>query len=252
MTLSEPVSADERICGYRVFEQVRRPTVGGRRCSPADNSFVAIDRVVGRGHHGLLLRRAHPCAPSTAIADDLRDPALRLVGLKLIETLEEDDGQLDAVLAGCPGVRLRAVAEKCAELGVSLGRALVWHLVTSTERLLDGWARARLAPQDTFVDFDGGLHFFPRLPACSRVESPSWVGNEVWDSFIVTDAPDSLTQLMTGSLPPPFLALPRPAPPPPEAVARLRSAPRTATDATAELADLVRALFPDSRERQRR
>lgn len=253
MTPSEPVATDELFHGYRAFERVRRPTVGGRRGSPADNSFVAIDRVIGRGHVGLLLRRAHPCTATTTIVDDLRDPALRRVGLELVDTLEDHDGHLNAVLTGCPGVRLRAVAEKCAELDVSISPALAWHLVRDTARLLEDWRRAKLeAPGDTFVGFDGRLHLFPRLPACARAECPSYVGNEVWDSFIVTDDPESLAQLLTGSLPRPFMTTPRPALPPPEPVARLLSAPRTSTDATANLADLVRTLFPGSWERQRR
>jgi len=263
---SEPVAASETFHGCVVFERVRRPTVGGRRCSPAENSFVAIDRVIAAGRFALLLRRAHDCAPTEVIATDLRNGALRAAGIDLLDTIEEHDGHLSAVIAGCPGVRLRALAEKCAARAEVITPELAWHVVHRTAKLVSAWERAGVEPGDTFVAFDGSLHLFPRMDACTEIEAPSYRGDEVWDAFIAGEDPASLAQLVCGTLPGPFLpavvdaalrsaGFPvhhRPAPAVPPAVQRLLAAPRTSTDASGPLADLVRKLFPEAYERHRR
>jgi len=253
---SEPASANDFFHGYRVFEHVRRPTVRGRRCSPADNSFVAIDRAIAKGRFALLLRRAHPCSATSAIAEDARDRSLSMVGLDLIDAVSGSDDHVDVLISGCPGVRLRALAEKSAQTGHPPSADIVWHLVRRTEALLAAWARAGIAPGDTFVAFDGSIHFFPRLDACTRSEAPSYVGDEVWDSFVVNTEPTTIAQLVCGTTPAPCLTLarefalraagipPSQTPTVPQAVEKLLAARRTSTDATGPLSDWVRFLFP--------
>lgn len=260
---SEPVAADELFYGWQIFERVRRPTIGGRRCSPAENSFVAIDRVIRADHLGVLVRRAHECEAGRAIARDLSSRSLIHVGIDLHDTIVESDGHVCVVFSGCPGVRLRALAEKCQTTQTKISDDIVWHLIRRTEQLLQAWSRAGIVPRDTFVAFDGSLHLFPHLAVCAARESPSYLGNEVWDSFVVSAARKSLAQLLCGWLPEPFLqaaqrvampfagskefALPIPA-----AVDLFLGRSRAQTDASQALAGLVRSAFPETYERHAR
>ncbi len=261
---SEPLAADELFGPYRVFERVRRPTVGARRCSPAENSFVAVDRVVTPRGPGLLLRRAHPCSPTAALAEDCAGERMAAVGLELIEVVDEHDGQRNVVLSGCPGVRLRALAELSAMRGVALSAEVVWHVVDEAERQRQRWLRAGVTPGDAFVAFDGALHLFPRLEACARAEAPSYLGDEVWDTFVPDATVASLNQLVGGALPEPFLqtarvealrAAGRPVvarePVALPAVERLLALPRSTTKAAGALGTLARTLFPEAFARQR-
>lgn len=139
--------------------------MGGRRCSPARSSFVAVERVVHAGEAAILLRRAHPCEAGRAIAKDLSSTSLTRVGIDLRAAIAEDDGHVCVVFAGCPGVRLRALAERCFVQGVSLSGDVVWHLLRRTQQLVEAWRRVGVEPIDTLIAFDGSLHLFPHLRA---------------------------------------------------------------------------------------
>ena len=267
---SEPVAADDSFHGYQIFEQVRRPTIGGRRCSPARSSFVAVERVVHEGQLGVLLRRAHPCDAGRAIAEDLANPLLSRVGVERQAAITEDDGHVCVVFAGCPGVRLRALAERCFTKGVSLSDEVVWHLLRRTQQLVDAWSRVGIEPIDTLIAFDGSVHLFPHLAVCERSEIASYAGNEVFDPFLVSTRPESLAELMCGWLPRPWLetvarmVIPfgdrECAVPPPKRSERLipplveNFLGRAASDKEAggAIADLVRRMFPQTHERHRR
>jgi hypothetical protein len=262
---SEPVSANELFRGYPVFENVRRPTVGSRRCSPADNSFVAIDRAIAKDRFALLFRRAHPCLCGNAIAEDLSSRVLGLVGLDPLDAVSGSDGHVDVLISGCPGVRLRTLAEKSAQERHPIAAEVAWHLVRRTAALVAAWARAGIAPGDTFIAFDGSIHLFPRMVACARQEAPSYLGDEVWDSFVVDADPASLDQLICGSAPVPYLLAARDAAfraagirlptrktsTISDAVRQLLARPPTSIDATGHLADLLRLRFPAVYERHR-
>jgi len=241
-----------------VFERVRRENDGRRRCSPADNSFVAVDRV--RSRHGLgLLLRPEVDGPLSCLHDDFLGRSLGLLGMHAVAGLPEPW----LVVAGCPGVRLRAVAEKAAELERPITDRIAWHIVCRTRRLFGAWERAGVPPGDTFVAFDGSLHLFPMLVACAAFEAPSYTGREVWDTLLVDASPSALTQLLFGTLPEPHLPAAQRAAPAaaglrdperpivPPRVAALLGRPLAEEDASGELGAFVRELFPAVYERHR-
>lgn len=259
-TPSAPLGVDRVVYGYRLFERLRRKDVGARRCAPCDNSWVAVDRVVtGDGQMAILCQRAHACIASSVLVRDLSARDLAPLEMHVLATPEDPDGHVNVVVTGCPGVRLRALAEACSRAGQSLSHEAIWHLVARTAELRDAWARAGVEPGDTFVGFDGSLHFFPRLSGSHEAESPSFAGDEIFDTLIVEDTPDALAQLLCGRLPSPLMQLSRElalrqagirvhrkARPDevPAAVQELLQGPRTSVDASAQLADLARSLFP--------
>lgn len=262
---SAPVGAAIEAQGGLVFERVRRATVGGRRCAPCDNSWVAVDRILlrERGRLGLLFRRHHDCAAGRALHDDLVARDLSAVGFEVIEELHGADGQVDVIVGDCPGVRLRALVEaRALRRSGPWPREVAWHVVTRTGELRRAWRRLGVTPLDTFVGFDGSLHLFPTMPACFESEMPSFDGQEVFDPLLVDDTIERLDQLLSGTLPSPVIdvrqalarargqALPvRPANP---EVLELLAGSRSTDGAVAALAALVRGHFPAAYTRHRR
>lgn len=257
MTPAAPAPSNETFRDYRTFEAVHRPPVNGRRCSPMANTHVALDRVLAGSRPALLLRRAHPCVATWNIADDALGRSLHPVGLAPLDAFSDPDGSINVVLADCPGVRLRALIEETLAQERALPHEVVWHLIDRGESLRQVWARLGLAPRDTFVGFDGSLHFFPDFEACSQGELPSWNGDEIWDPLLPDETPQGLAALLCGQLPPPFMAMIRDQarrnegqavaePQVPPAVHQFSAQPRTHVDATEQLGALARALFPDT------
>lgn len=225
---SAPLDIDAVLYGHRLFERLRRLDVGARRCAPCDNSWVAVDRVVtGDGRMAILCHRAHACIASRVLAQDLSARELAPLGMHVLAMPADPDGHVNVVLTGCPGVRLRALAEACSRSGRSLSRETVWYLVTRTAEL------------------------------------PSFVGDEIFDVLIMDESPDTLAQLVCGTLPLPVMQLEREIalrlagihmhqkarPNVPQVVQELLDGPRTYVDASAQLVDLARSLFPVTYQR---
>jgi hypothetical protein len=261
---SAPEAVDMKVAGGRVFERLRRENVGGRRCAPCDNSWVAVDRIVFKGQLGLLFHRNHDCVASRAIKRDLVDRDLTAVGFEVLGRHLEPDGQLDVITSDCPGVRLRALVEALKMSNATLPQEVAWHVVSRTAELCNVWSEVGVKPLDTFVGFDGSLHLFPSMPACLESEMPSFVGNEVFDPLLVDDSIPNLVQLLCARLPPSVFGLPEllwargdpatasaePAIPP--EVQAFLDGPRTTRDAAPALASLVREYFPETHARHRR
>lgn len=257
MTPAAPAPSNDTFHDYRTFEAVRRPPVNGRRCSPMANTHVAIDRVLADSRPALLLRRAHPCFATWDIATDALGQRLQAIGLAPIDLLSDPDGSINVVLADCPGVRLRALIEESLSKGCALPGEVVWHLLDRSQSLQQVWTKLGLAPRDTFIGFDGSLHFFPEFERCSQSEMPSYNGDEIWDTLLPEETPHGLAALLCGQLPPPFMENLRdqarrhhgeavPEPEAPAAVKQFLAHPRTQVDATEQLGALARALFPDT------
>ncbi len=257
MTPAAPAPSNETFHDYRTFEAVRRPPVNGRRCSPMANTHVAVDRVLADSRPALLLRRAHPCFATWNIATDVLGHRLQAVELAPIDLFSDSDGSINVVLADCPGVRLRALIEETLSRGRALPNEVVWHLIDRSQSLQQVWAKLGLAPRDAFVGFDGSLHFFPDFEGCSQSEMPSWNGDEIWDTLLPDETPSGLAALVCGQLPPPFMqdlrdyarrqqgeVVPEPEVPP--AVMQFLAQPRTHGDATEQLGELARSLFPET------
>jgi hypothetical protein len=265
---SEAAAAADSFHGCHIFEQVRRPTVGARRCSPAATSFVAVERVIHEGQVGVLLRRAYDCWAGPVLAEDLTHPSLLRVGIDLRTVITEDDGTLCVVFAGCPGVRLRALAERCFSERVRLADEVVWHLIRRTSQLANVWTRVGVEPGDTLIGFDGSLHLFPRLSRCELQEAPSLLGNEVFDTFLLSSTPESLSELMCGWLPRSWsetmasrvlphegdeLAFPLPSQrSTPPLVEKFLERAVSESDGRGPIADLVRRMFPETYARHQR
>lgn len=257
MTPAAPAPSNDTFHDYRTFEAVRRPPVNGRRCSPMANTHVAVDRVLADSRPALLLRRAHPCFATWNIATDVLGHRLPAVGLAPIDLFSDSDGSINVVLADCPGVRLRALIEETLARGRALPNEVVWHLLDRSQSLQQVWTKLGLTPRDTFVGFDGSLHFFPEFEGCSQSEMPSWNGDEIWDTLLPDETPSGLAALVCGQLPPPFMQDLRdfarhqqgevvPEPEVPAAVKQFLAQPRPHGDATEQLGELARSLFPDT------
>lgn len=257
MTPAAPAPSNDTFHDYRTFEAVRRPPVNGRRCSPMANTHVAVDRVLANSRPALLLRRAHPCFATWAIATDVLGHRLQAVELAPIDLFSDPDGSINVVLADCPGVRLRALIEEALSRGRALPNEVVWHLIDRGKSLRKVWTHLGIAPRDTFVGFDGSLHFFPDFEGCSQSEMPSFNGDEIWDSLLPDETPQGLAALVCGQLPPPFMQEIRdygrrlqgevvPEPEVPAAVKQFLAHPRTQVDATEQLGELARSMFPDT------
>ncbi|MFT3772681.1 MAG: hypothetical protein QM820_45395 [Minicystis sp.] len=260
---SAPKAADMTIAGGQVFERLRRENVGGRRCAPCDNSWVAVDRIVFEGRLGLLFHRNHPCSPGQAIKQDLVDRDLRAVGLEVLGRDVERDGQVNVITADCPGIRLRALVEALGMSDARLPHAVAWHIISRTAELHRAFREVGVQPLDTFVGFDGSLHLFPTMPACWQSEMPSFMGDEVFNPLLVDESVPSLVQLVCGRLPTSVFGFAEvraalaergavsAEPAIPEEVRAFLDGPRTTADAVPILASLMRQCFPRAHARHR-
>ncbi len=238
------------------FERLRRPNIGGRRCAPCDNSWVAVDRVIYDRQAALLCHRNHDCTGGPALVSDFHSPALAALGVRVLATIRDPDGHENVVVTGPPGVRLRALAEAVVHAGERLPATIVAYIVAQTKQQCAAWSQAGVEPGDTFIGFDGSVHLFPRLSHCYDAEMPSFIGDEVFDLLIVDGSPDRVAQLTSGTLPQPHLAgiahaariaagelSPELSTPPAEHTQQ--QSPAAAEQAQAALATLAQRVFSD-------
>lgn len=251
---SAPLAADLALHGGRIFERIRRDTVGSRRCSPCDNSWVAVDRVVLAGRTGFLFHGAHGPVRSASLRRDLVDRDLSAVGFSVLRKPAGDDGAVAVITMGCPGVRLRALLEALRVTDAPLPASVAWHIVWRTTALREAWRKLRVEPLDTFVGFDGSVHLFPAMPACWQDEMPSFELNDTFDPLVIDGSAGTLEQLLCGTLPGAWASDPRKLVDRASAP-RLRAfldGPRPTGDHTPALARLVQHTFPGTHARHDR